>query len=147
LIDEIKNDLKQSMLAKEKIKTSTLRLLISSIHNREIEKGEELKEDEILAVTSSEVKKRRESVEEYKKAEREELAQKEEDEIKVLQKYLPEQLSDAELEEMTKAAITETESSGKKDIGKVMQNLMPKVKGRADGRKINQIAIKLLVDK
>ncbi|TET54441.1 MAG: GatB/YqeY domain-containing protein, partial [Actinobacteria bacterium] len=108
---------------------------------------EELKEDEILAVTSSEVKKRRESVEEYKKAEREELAQKEEDEIKVLQKYLPEQLSDAELEEMTKAAITETESSGKKDIGKVMQNLMPKVKGRADGRKINQIAIKLLVDK
>lgn len=144
LIDNIKNDLKQAMLSKEQLKVSTLRLLLSFIHNREIGKGEELDEEEVTQVLNTELKKRREAALEYKKGERPELAKKEEEELEILLEYQSEQLSDDELEEMAQAAINETQAAEKKDLGKVMQNLMPKVKGKADGGRVNQLVIRLL---
>ncbi len=146
LIDDIKNDLKDAMLSKEKLKVSTLRLLISSIKYRQIEKSEELDDNEIIAVLSTEVKKRRESAEEYSKAERKELAEKEEAEIKVIEKYLPEQMTDEEITKLIDQAIADTGAESKKDMGKVMQQLMPKTKGRADGRKVSQIVTEKLGD-
>ncbi|KKN65153.1 hypothetical protein LCGC14_0484620 [marine sediment metagenome] len=146
LIDDIKNDLKDAMLSKEKLKVSTLRLLLSSIKYRQIEKGEELDDNEIIAVLSTEVKKRRESAEEYSKAERKELAEKEEAEIKVIEKYLPEQMTDDEITKLIDQAIDDTGAESKKDMGKVMQQLMPKTKGRADGRKVSQIVTEKLGD-
>jgi len=146
LIDDIKNDLKDAMLSKEKLKVSTLRLSLSSIKNRQIEKGEELDDNEIVAVLSSEVKKRRESAEEYSKAERTELAEKEEAEIKIIEKYLPEQMTEQEITKLIDEAIADTGAESKKDMGKVMQQLMPKTKGRADGRKVSQIVTEKLGD-
>ncbi|HDZ86951.1 MAG TPA: GatB/YqeY domain-containing protein [Actinobacteria bacterium] len=134
------------MLSKEKLKVSTLRLLLSSIKYRQIEKGEELDDNEIIAVLSTEVKKRRESAEEYSKAERKELAEKEEAEIKVIEKYLPEQMTDDEITKLIDQAIDDTGAESKKDMGKVMQQLMPKTKGRADGRKVSQIVTEKLGD-
>lgn len=139
LIDEIREDLKQAMLSKNKLSVSTLRLLVSAIRNKEIEKGEPLDNEEILATTSTEVKKRREASEEYNKANREDLAQKEEQEAKILQKYLPEQLTEADIEKIVNEAVDETKATSRKDMGKVMQVLMPKIKGRADGRKVSQL--------
>ncbi len=146
LINDIKNDLKDAMLSKEKLKVSTLRLLLSSIKYRQIEKGEELDDNEIVAVLSTEVKKRRESAEEYSKAERTELAEKEEAEIKVIEKYLPEQMTDEEITKLIDEAIADIGAESKKDMGKVMQQLMPKTKGRADGRKVSQIVTEKLGD-
>lgn len=146
LVDDIRTDLKKAMLEKDKLRISTIRLLISSIHNKEIEKGESLEDEELLAVLSSEVKKRRESAEEYKKGNREDLAEKEEKEIKIIQEYLPEQLSDENLQKIIKETIAQTGATGRKDTGKVMGQLMPKIKGRADGKKASQMVSELLSD-
>lgn len=146
LIDDIRNDLKEAMRAQDKLRTSTLRLLLTAIHNKEIEKGESLEDEELLAVLSSEVKKRRESIGEYKKGNRLDLAEKEEQEITVIQKYLPEQLSNKELAKIIKETIEVTGATGKKDMGKVMGQLMPKIKGLADGKKASQMVSKLLDD-
>ena len=143
-IDDIRTDLKQAMLGKDKLRTSTLRLVLAAAKNKEIEKGELLTDEEMIAVLSSETKKRRESVEEYRKGNREDLAAKEEAEIEILKKYLPEQLSEEELEKLVKEAVAQTEAAGPKDMGKVMQALMPKVKGRADGRATSDLVKKLL---
>ncbi len=139
LIDEIRNDLKDAMKAQDKLRTSTLRLLISAVRNKEIDSGQQLSDEDLLSVLSTEVKKRRESVEEYTKANRNELAQKEQKEIEILQKYMPEQLSDEEVKGLVEDAVKQSGAVSKKDMGKVMQILMPKVKGKADGRKVSQL--------
>jgi hypothetical protein len=161
LREEIKKDLRKSLKRKEEIKTSTLRLLTSSILNKEKEKrlelskkeeleGEELEEksklnsEELLEVISSEVKKRKDSIVEYKKAGREDLANKEEQEAEILKKYLPEQMSGEEIEKIVKEVIQETGASSMRDMGKVMSVIMPKVKGKADGKEINNMVKKLL---
>jgi len=144
IIDSIRADLKQAMLDRDKLRTSTLRLVLSAAKNKEIEKGEPLSDEEMIAVLSSETKKRRESVEEYKKGNREDLAEKEAAEIEILKKYLPEQLSEEEIQKLVKEAIAQTGAAGPKDMGKVMQALMPKVKGRADGRAVSEIVKNLL---
>jgi len=144
LIDDIREDLKQAMLGKDKLRTSTLRLVLAAATNKEIEKGEFLTDEEMLSVLSSEAKKRRESVVEYKKGNREDLAEKEEAEIEILKKYLPEQLTEEDLQNLVKEAIAQTEAQDPKDMGKVMQALMPKVKGRVDGRAVSDLVKKFL---
>ncbi len=159
LIEQINNNLKEAMKAKNAEETSVLRMLIAAMRNKEIalrDKGvAELTEEQALEVVSSEIKKRRDSVEAYVAGGRQELADKESAEIKILEKYLPEQMSDEELEkiileivETHRNASIQTETPGnapvQKDFGRVMGRVMAKVKGKADGAKVGEMVKKLL---
>jgi hypothetical protein len=145
LLEQINQDLKQAMLKKEVEILSTLRMLIAAIRNKEItlrKDGEaELSDEQVLEVISSEVKKRRDSIEAYISGGRQELADKENSEIKILEKYLPEQMSDEELEKVVKEVI----ATGADNFGKVMGQVMSRVKGKADGGKVGEMVKKLLV--
>ncbi|RME68731.1 MAG: GatB/YqeY domain-containing protein [Nitrospirae bacterium] len=139
LKERIESDLKEAMKASDTLRVSTLRLIKSAIKNKEIDKGGSLGDDEVIQVLSSLVKQRRESVEMYQKAGRKDLAEKEEAEIKIIQSYMPEQLSDEEIREIIAEAIKQTGATSMKDMGKVMKTVMAKVKGRADGKKVNEM--------
>lgn len=143
ILKKINEDLVTSMKSKEEgseLRTSTLRMMKSSIKNAEIAKrGKgELVEEDIMGVLSTMVKQRKESVEQYLKANRNDLAEKENKEIEIIQKYLPEQLSSEEVDEIIKSTIQEAGIAGMKDIGRLMKELMPKVKGKADGKLVSQ---------
>ncbi len=140
----IAEDMKTAMKAGEKLKVSTLRLTASAITYAEKDKKRELTEEETLEVVTREVKKRREAVEEYAKAGREDLAGKERDEAAILVTYLPEQMSEAEITGIVKQAIETTGAMGPGDLGKVMGAVIPKTKGRADGKRVNEIVRELL---
>lgn len=126
-------DMKAAMKSKDKLKLSTIRLMRSEIKNAEIQKGEALNEDEVTGVLTRELKKRRESMVLYEEGNRPELVEKEGREAAILEEYLPEQLSAAEVEALVDEAIAAAGAQSVKEIGKVMGLLMPKVKGRADG--------------
>jgi len=161
----IRENLKEAVKNREELKSSVLRLLLSAIFNKEKEKryklskekpelsGEELEEEsqlndeEVIEVISSEVKKRKESILEFEKGKREDLVEKEKKELDILQKYLPEQLSEEELQKLAKEAIDKTGAKEIKDMGKVMQEVMPKVKGKADGTLVSKIVKELLIPK
>lgn len=140
ILKKIDDDLSASLKAKDDLRVSTLRMMKAAIKNAEIEKRQKggLKEEDITGVLSSLVKQRRESVEQYTKAGRLDLADKEGREIEIIQEYLPKQLSEEELEDLIRSAIQETGVSSVKEIGRLMKVLMPKVKGRADGRIVNE---------
>lgn len=140
ILKKIDDDLSASLKAKDDLRVSTLRMMKAAIKNAEIEKRQKggLKEEDITGVLSSLVKQRRESVEQYTKAGRLDLAEKESREIEIIQEYLPKQLSEEELEDLIRSAIQETGVSSVKEIGRLMKVLMPKVKGRADGRIVNE---------
>jgi len=118
---------------------STLRLLKSAAKYKEIQAGRELTEGDLLDVIGTEAKRRRESVAEYEKAGRVDLAKKESDELAVLIAYLPAQLDESELKALVAEAVKASGAASPKDMGKVMTALMPKVKGRADGKLVNQL--------
>jgi len=147
LKEKIQKDLTEALKNKRELEVSVLRLLIAAILNKEKEKRYKLKEEkdvllsdeEITDVVSTEVKKRKEAASEYQKGGRQELADKEEKEAKILEKYLPDQLSEKDLEKLIKEAITKTGAKEQKDIGKVMAVLMPQTKGRADGGLVSKI--------
>jgi len=143
ILKKINEDLVTSMKSKEEgsdLRTSTLRMMKSSIKNAEIAKrGKgELTEEDITGVLSTMVKQRKESVEQYLKANRNDLAEKENKEIEIIQKYLPEQLSAEEVDEIIKSTIQEAGITGMKDMGRLMKELMPKLKGKADGKLVSQ---------
>ncbi len=142
--EKIMADLKEAMKSKDMDKVSTLRLLLSEIKNKEIDKRGELTDEEIYAVIQKSVKQRKESIEQYRSGGREDLVEKEQKELEILEKYLPEQLSEDELERIIDEAIKETEATTLKDLGKVMRVVMPKVKGRADGKLVNEMVRKKL---
>jgi uncharacterized protein YqeY len=144
LIDDIQAAVKEAMKNKEKLRLGVLRMLMSELKNRRIELQRELEEADILQVITRMVKQRHDSAEQFARGGREELAAKEKGEIEVLESYLPEGLSEAELEELVKQAIAETGARSKKDMGRVMQAVMPKIAGRADGKKVNQLVSWLL---
>jgi uncharacterized protein YqeY len=144
LIDDIQAAVKEAMKNKEKLRLGGLRMLMSELKNRRIELQRELEEADILQVITRMVKQRHDSAEQFARGGREELAAKEKGEIEVLESYLPEGLSEAELEELVKQAIAETGARSKKDMGRVMQAVMPKIAGRADGKKVNQLVSRLL---
>lgn len=138
----LQNDLKQSMLAKDELKTSVLRLLLSAINYYEIQKGGagyQASDEDVLTVTQQQVKQRRDSIEQYKAGNRPELADKEQKELEILQTYLPAQMSEEEVRTLVKEAITTTGASSMADMGKVMGVLIPKVKGHADGNLVSKI--------
>lgn len=145
LVEKINEDLKQAMRDKNELLLLVLRGINSEIHNREIEKkGEELIEEEVLEVIISEAKKRKEAIEEFRKGERNDLAEKEEKELEILKKYLPEQMNEEKIKQEAKQAIEETKAVGPQDTGKVMSVLMPKLKGKAEGKIVSKIVSELL---
>lgn len=140
ILKRIDSDLTASLKAKDELRVSTLRMIKAALKNAEIEKRQTggLREEDVIGVLSSLVKQRKESVEQYTKAGRLDLAEKEGREIKIIQEYLPSQLSEAELENIIKTAIQETGVSSIKEMGRLMKVLMPRVKGRVDGRVVNE---------
>jgi len=139
LLERIDQEMKAAMKEKDKNKLSTIRLLKSSIKKVEIEKRRPLSDDEVMDVIMREIKQRRDSVAEYEKAGRDDLVEKENNELAVLETYLPEPLSEEELRSIVKQTIEEVGASSKADMGKVMGAVLPKVKGRAEGRTVSQI--------
>ena len=143
--EKILEQFKKAMKEKDETKLTTIRTLNSAIKNKEIEKkGKELSDEEILEILNPSVKKMKEAIAQFKEAGRDELADKEEAEIKILQEYLPEQLSDEELEKIVDGAIKKTGAESEKDFGKVMGQVMGQVKGRADGQRVNETVKKKL---
>lgn len=144
LVDRLTEEMKESLRGGDHIKVSVIRLLKSAIKNREIEKMAPLTEEEIVDVIMSAVKQRRESIEQFQKGGREDLVQKEESELKILQTFLPQQLSEEELINEIKAVIREVGAASPRDIGKVMKILIPRVKGRAEGAKVSSMVKELM---
>jgi uncharacterized protein YqeY len=142
--ETISNDLKTAMKSGDKLALEVLRMLKSEFKYKEIELGRDLTEEDYLSVLSSAAKRRREAAGEFAKGGRNDLATKESAELDIINKYLPQQLTDAEIETIVVEAIAEVNAATPADIGKVMKAVMPKVKGRADGRKINEIVGKKL---
>jgi uncharacterized protein len=162
---ELKEELKQSMLAKDAEKTSVLRLVLSSLKNFEMKKDEEeyekkleeaggdsdkvhidesntnyeATEEDIEAVLQKEAKQRRDSIEQFKSGGRDELAEKETSELKLIESYLPAMMSEEEVSKLVDEAIKQTEAASSSDMGKVMGALMPKVKGKADGSLVSKL--------
>ncbi|MCD6103490.1 MAG: GatB/YqeY domain-containing protein [Thermotogaceae bacterium] len=140
-------DLKKAMKTKDEIRTRTLRLIISSIKTLEVEKMTEATDDDVFRVLSKECRKRVEAIEAYKKGGREDLVNEEQRELEIIKSYMPKQLSEEELKEIVKNVVGETGSSSIKDLGRVMKVLMPRVKGRADGKTVNNIVRQILLRK
>ena len=134
--------MKAAMIDKDAKRLGTLRLLISAMRNEEIakmKKGEGLTDEEAITVISREVKKRRDSIEQYGAASRADLVDQEKAELEILSSYMPAQMGEDEVRTIVEAAIKEVGATGAKDIGQVMKALMPKVKGKADGGMVNRI--------
>ena len=142
--EKITSDLKEAMKAKDELRLSCLRMLKTSIKNKQVEKGEKLKDSDVEAIISSAIRKGKEAVGEFNKGSREDLAAKEEAEIKILYDYLPEQLDSAEIENILKEIIAEMSISSPKDLGKVMKAAMARMSGKAQGKEVNEIARRLL---
>ncbi len=132
-------DLTAAQKAGDKVKTGVLRVLKSEIRYKEIDLKHPLTDEETITVLSSSVKKRKESIHEFKKGDRPDLVSKEEAELAIVQFYLPAELSEAELSDIIKLTIAEVGAASNADLGKVMKSLMPKVRGRADGKKVNAL--------
>jgi uncharacterized protein YqeY len=144
LKEQLNEDLKKYMKAKDPIALNTVRLVIADIKNKEVEKGSELTEEEILQIIRKQIKTREDSIQQFKSARRDDLSNKEAQEIEILKKYLPEDLDDEELEKIIKETIKELNVSSKKDFGKVIKEVIAKVQGRADNKKISELISKLL---
>ncbi|BAI81042.1 conserved hypothetical protein [Deferribacter desulfuricans SSM1] len=139
LKEQILEDMKTYMKEKNSVALGAIRMLRAEIKNAEIEKKGELTDEDVIKVVQSAIKKRKEAAEQYEKANRHELAEKEKKEIEILSKYLPEQLSEEELKKIIAEEINKFESKDKKFFGQVMKNVMAKVKGRADGKIVNKL--------
>ncbi|WP_425057570.1 putative protein YqeY [Sporomusa carbonis] len=144
--DRLTEDMKQAMKDKEagKLRLSVIRMVRASIKNVEIDRKKELSEEEVLDVLAKEVKMRRDSIEEFNKGNRPDLVATLEQEIDILMQYLPQQLSEQEVRELVAEAVKATQAASAKDMGKVMAVLMPKVKGRADGKMVNSVVREFL---
>lgn len=139
LLDTLNSDLVAAMKSKDKEKLAVLRMLKTALTNERIKLGHDLTPEDEINVLSSQVKQRRESVTEFRKAGREDLAKQNEAEIEVINHYLPKQLSEAEINDLVDQVIKDVNATSKADFGKVMKTLMPQVKGKADGFLVKQI--------
>jgi uncharacterized protein YqeY len=144
LSNRINDDVKAAMKAKDKPRLGVLRLITAAIKQREVDEQITLDDNQVLAVLEKMVKQRKDSIAQYEKAGRDELAQQEALEIGIIQDYLPEQLSDDEIDALIAEAISSTGAASMKDMGKVMGMLKPRLAGRADMGKVSQIIKKHL---
>lgn len=144
LSDRLNEDMKQAMKDKDKFRLSVIRMVRAAIKNIEIDQKRTLEDSEVLDILQREVKQRKDSLQEFTKAGRDELAADVQAEIAVISHYLPQQMSEEEIKAVVQQTIQEVGASSKADMGKLMGVLMPKVKGRADGRLVNQLVQQLL---
>ena len=144
LTEKIRADLTAAMKAQEKEKLSTLRMLQSALKNEQINVGHELSDEEAMSVIRKAVKQRQDSIEQYTNAGRTELADKERAEMDLLKGYLPAELSEEELESGLREIIASTGAQSKKDMGKVMKEATARFRGRADGKKVQEVVQRLL---
>lgn len=146
LKDRLVEDMKVAMKAKEegKVRLSVIRMARAAIKNAEIDKRTEFSDEQVIEVLAREVKMRRDSMEEFSKANRPDTVKALEGEISILMEYLPQQLSEGEIRQLAQETITAVGAQGPKDLGKVMGSITPKTKGRADGKLVNQIVRELL---
>ncbi|MBN2104471.1 GatB/YqeY domain-containing protein [bacterium] len=131
--DKLINDMKTAMKSGDRIKLETIRMLRAQLKNASLGKKEPLPESDVFAIISKEAKRRKESIELYRKGGREDLVENESKELEILQAYLPEALSDAEIDTLIDQAIAQVNAADMQDMGKVMGVVMPQIKGRADG--------------
>ena len=139
VMERLNQDLKQAMKDKAALKLSVIRMVKAALKNEEINLGRPLSDEDELTILTRELKQRRESLHEFEKAGREELASKAREEIEVLSAYMPAQLSEEEVRAIVRDAIAATNAASRKEMGKVMGAVMPKVKGRADGALVQKI--------
>ena len=144
LSEQIRSDLTSAMKAQEKDRLSTLRMLQSAIKNEQINVGHELSDEEAMSVIRKAVKQRQDSIEQFTKGNRPELAEKERVEMELLKAYLPPELTEEEIESGVREIVASTGAQSKKDMGKVMKEATTKYKGRVDGKKIQEIVSRLL---
>lgn len=144
LTEKIRADLTESMKARDTERTSTLRMIQAALKNEQIEKQHELSDEEVLVVLRRAVKQRQDSIEQYTKGGRKDLADKEASELRMLDIYLPKQMSDEEVEATVQAMIADVGATTKKDSGRVMKEIMAKYKGLIDGKKVQEIVGRLL---
>ena len=144
LKERLAADLKDAMRQRDERGRNVLRMTLAALHNAEIAAGRELDEGDELSVLTKEAKQRRESIDEFRKAGRQDIVEKEEAELALLAAYLPQQVSREEIVEAARQVIQETGASGARDIGKVMPVLMERFRGRADGRQVNEVVRELL---
>jgi uncharacterized protein YqeY len=142
--DQILEDLKDAMRSGDTKRRETLRLLTAAFKQVEVDQRKELTEGDVISILTSEAKKRREAIEEAEKAGRAELAAQEKYELALIQTYLPQQLSRAEIEKFVREAVQEVGATTPKDMGKVMKVLMPRLQGQADGKLVNTIVKEVL---
>jgi uncharacterized protein YqeY len=145
LVDRINADLTAAMRARDQARLAPLRMLKSALTNKSVEKGHELDDQEAMQVVSTLIKQRRDSIEQFEKGGRRDLADKETAEIRVLEQYLPPPVSEADVTAAIEAVVVETGASGSKDIGKVMKGVMGRLTGgTVDGRMVNELVRKRL---
>jgi len=142
----IYNDMKVALKKKDKLRLSTLRMFIAAIKNKEISKKEELTEGEILSIISSYLKKVEESLEMFIKGQRLDMSEKARQEIKIIKDYLPEQLSEEDITKIIKDIFKKNAFEGSKYMGRAMKEVMPQLKGKADGRLVNKKVRELLIN-
>lgn len=141
---DIESAMRTAMKARDERRVGTLRLVMAAAHNRQIELGHELTDAEVVEVLDRQVKQRRESIELYRGGGRDDLAEVEEAEIVILREFLPEPLTDAEVEQLVRDAVAATGASSPSDMGTVMGMLVPQTKGRADGKLVSDLVRRLL---
>ena len=142
--DQLMADLKTALRDQDELRKTTIRMTLAALKNARVDKNADLTNEETIAVLNKEVKQRRDSVIEYEKGERDDLVARELAEVEILRPYLPQMLDEDEITELAREVITATGASSPKEIGQVMRALMPRVKGMADGRLVNQVVKKLL---
>lgn len=143
---QIESDFKDAMRASDDLRKRTYRMVLSAIKLVEVDKGEPLEEPDVLVILQKEIKSRRETIADAERADRADIAADAEAEIGILETYLPQPLTQDEIEEMANEAIAEVGASSPKEMGMVMKVLMPRIQGRADGSQVSQIVRQLLVD-
>lgn len=147
LQDEIQNDIKKALKEGEQVKRSVLSMLLSSLHNTAIEKGKQdelLSDEEVLEVIAAEAKKRKDAIVSFLEGERKDLAEKEKQELALLEEYLPEQLSAEEIEKVVQEVIEQVNATSMGDIGAVMGKAMQRLKGKADGTAVREAVERIL---
>lgn len=144
LKEDLMADLKAAMKAKDKTRKDTITMVRAAIKQKEVDEKKDLSDDEVLSIISKQVKEKKNSIEDFAKGGRQDLIDATNAEMDILYGYLPKQLSEDELRDLVAETISRLDIHDKKDMGKVMKDLMPKVKGRADGKTINRLAQELL---
>ena len=144
LKEQLSDDLKDAMRQGDALRRTTIRFVLSAIHNDEIARQKDLDEDGVIQVLTKQAQQRRDSIEAFQDANRQDLADKEQAELEIIAAYLPERMTEDEVREVVRQVLSDSGSSGPQDMGKVMGRVMPKVRGKADGKMVSTMVNEML---